>query len=124
VEEKMDIKSFATEHGLQDKDIINLVKYWHPKYDKYLHSKVKRPDDYGIKLLDSVEKMLRETITSPVPRRTDKRRKPCRVHVRLSKHDFKALQQCQKRDGYDTMQAEVSKIIKDYLKERLNHGLV
>lgn len=116
----MDVKSFAADHGLQDKDIVNLVKYWHPKYDKYIHSKVKRPDDYGIKLLDSVEEMLRETIgdNPPAPRRADKRRKPCRVQCRLSKADFKRLQQAIKADGYDTIQSGVSQIIRNYLKER------
>ena len=122
----MDIKSFAADHGLQDKEVVNLVKSEHPKYDKYIHSKVKRPDDYGIKLLDSAEKLIQDTFgtNSPAPRRTDKRRKPCRIQVRLSKHDYKVLQQCIKRDGYDTMQAGVSKIIRDYLKERKDHGLV
>lgn len=119
----MDIKTFAADHGLQDKAVVSLIKSEHPKYDKYIHSKVKRPDDYGIKLLDSAEKLIQDTFgtSPPAPRRADKRRKPCRVQVRLSKHDYKVLQQCIKRDGYDTMQAGVSKIIKDYLKERKDH---
>jgi len=116
----MDVKTFAADHGLQDKDIVSIVKSDYPKYDKYLHSKVKRPDDYGIKLLDSAEEMLRETIGAnpPAPHRSDKRRKPCRIQCRLSKADFKRLQQAIKADGYDTIQAGVSQIIKNYLKER------
>ena len=108
----------------QDKDIVNLVKTAYPKYDKYLHSKTKRPDEYGICLVSEAQELIKATYGEKPQeaRRADKHRLKYKVQCRVTKTKFRRLQQCKKQQGYGTMQTFLDFIINEYLKERMNHG--
>ena len=108
----------------QDKDIVCLVKTSYPKYDKYLHSKTKRPDEYGICLVNEAKELIKSVYGEKPqePRRADKHRLQHKAQCRMTKSKFRRLQLCFKKDGYNTMQSGMDFIINEYLKERINHG--
>lgn len=93
------------------------------KYDKALQSKVERPDQYGIRLLESAEAAVLAAIGErPVkPHRSDGHRVKDRVSCRLTKPVYRQLQQAQKRCGHSTMQTLVETIILDWLKKEESH---
>ena len=113
----MDVKAFAEEHKIMDKDIISTIQSEFKKYDKHLHSKVKRPEEYGIRLVEDAELLIESAYaTEPkTPRRADTHKLKCRVSCRLTKRKLKRLQQAFKGDGYDTIQDGLDFIIDKYL---------
>lgn len=56
-----DLKQVPVVPGKQDKDLIAVIRSRYPKYDKALHSKVKRPQIYGICLQDDAEQLICQT---------------------------------------------------------------
>jgi len=112
----MDVKAYAAERGLMGKDLIAVVRTRYRGYGKSEHSKVAHPDKYGIRLLDSAEKLIIDAFdgTAPAPRRAENRRNPCRVQCRLSKTQYEQLQLALTRSG-ETMQGFVSRIIAEHL---------
>lgn len=118
--------------GVRDKQLVSAVRELYPKYDKSLHSKVKRGDLYGIDLKPEAVSALMEKYgdpervrsANPMPpnapksRREDRRRLPCRVSCRLSKDDYSELQQAVIEDGDMTMQAWLYRQIQMLLRER------
>lgn len=120
----LDVKAFREERSLTAAQMVQVVREQYPKYDKYMHSKVERPEEYGVRLVNDAERLLEEAFsrTAPNARRKDSRRLPQRIQCRLSKKDYARLQQALKRAGYDTIQAGLAFIISHYLEQTENRS--
>jgi hypothetical protein len=104
-----------------DKDLVEIVRGLYPKYDKTLHSKVKRGDAYGITLRQDAQKAVCEAygINPSNQRRSDNRTLPGRISCRLDNATYEALQQLVKSDGYDTMQSWLSQHLRSHVKRKM-----
>jgi len=73
-------------------------------FDKPLASKIQKPDKYGIRLVQTAQKLLSDkgALSAAKPR---KRKYPCRVEIGLTKRDFALLQQAIKQSPYTTKQS-------------------
>jgi hypothetical protein len=102
----MDINEFANKNNLHDKDIVALVQSEFPKYDKHLHSKVKRPDEYGVRLVEGAEALIigHAPVTSCKAHSAQARPYRYYIRYRVSKRKRERLQLCLIANGYDTMQ--------------------
>ena len=58
----------------------------HPGMSKYIFSMTRKPDYYGIDLTQAARKL-----AGKKPKKEEHREKPCRLYVRLSTTDFRAL---------------------------------
>ena len=116
----LDVKQFRTEHALPAKRIVAVMREQYPKYDKALHSKVERPELYGIRLVRGAERLLEDAFagTVPEPRKRENRRLPARLQCRVSRTDYRRLQLAFQGDGFDTMQSGLAHIIHAYLERR------
>ena len=114
------VKEFREARGLQGKQIVEVMREKYPKYDKTIHSKVERPEEYGIRLLCEAEKLIEEAFAGTVvqAKKRDGRRLPCRVQCRMSKARFERLQQTLREEGFETGQEGVSHILARYLDEK------
>ena len=113
----MNINDILSSSGKRDKDVIEIVQQRHYKYDKHIHSKVKRPDDYGIRLIESAEKAVIDTLAlAPcAPRREDKHRLGYSARCRMDKLKLERLQLAFSRCGYDTIQSGVAALTDYFL---------
>lgn len=120
----LQVNEFAAERGLMDAQIVEVVRERYPGYDKYLHSKVKSPDRYGVRLVAEAERLLDEAFlpTAPNGRKRDNRRLPVRIQCRLSKQDLGRLQQALMRSGFKTVQDGLAYIINQYLDKEGSHA--
>lgn len=116
------VKEFRAERGLMAKQMVEVLREQYPKYDKALHSKVERPEEYGIRLVNEAERLLEDAFqkTTPASRKPDRRRLPVRIQCRLSKTNYTQLQLALKRAGFDTVQAGLTYIINLYLDKRVD----
>jgi hypothetical protein len=105
--------------GLSAGTLVKQVQHIYPKYDKHLHSKCERTEEYGITLCEDGLNLLINSYapgmskTAPVPPR---RRNPCLVSCRLTKAEFEQLQLVIRAKGYDSMQAFLSKVLRGYIR--------
>jgi len=116
----MDIKQFVEDNQLQDKDVVSVVKDQFSGYDKTIHSKVKKPDKYGITLIDTAEKLIRAQfedgmLQATEAKKKDRHRLPCSMRCRMSKRLKRRLQQRYKADGFKTDQQFLDSLINRYL---------
>lgn len=118
------VKNFREERNLTSSQIVKVIREQFPKYDKYLHSKVERPEEYGIRLVNEAETRIEDAFlkTALNSHKRDNRRLPQRIQCRLSKANYERLQQALKRDGFDTVQAGLSYIINLYLEKEKYYG--
>jgi hypothetical protein len=102
---------------MKDKEIVKIIREHYPKYDKYLHSKVKRPELYAIRLIEEAEKLISPEKPQEA-RRTDRHRLKGRVSCRLSERKKRRLQLALKRKGITSMQDGLTYIIDWFLGEQ------
>lgn len=112
----MNMELFEQEHGIESRDIVPVVKELAPKYDKYLHSKVKKVDDYGVQLIPEIEQLLHERFPNSEPQKRPVRRLTCRVYTRMTKNTKEALQRAFEADGHASMQAGMIFLATKYLE--------
>lgn len=114
------MKEFREGLNLSQRDIIDVVQESAPGFDKYLLSKVERPEKYGIRLLNEIEQTLVEAFpqTAPEPRKPDRRKNPCRLYCRVGKRMYGQLQRALQADGFKTTQDGLVYIISKYLEGR------
>ncbi len=112
------MKEFREGLNLSQRDIIDVVQESAPGFDKYLLSKVERPEKYGIRLLNEIEQTLVEAFpqTAPEPRKPDRRKNPCRLYCRVGKRMYGQLQRALQADGFKTVQDGLVYIIGKYLE--------
>jgi hypothetical protein len=114
------LTDMETMNGLQGQDVVPVVKEEFPKYDHSLHSKVKRPDLYGIELTKrATETICKHFQFCPVkPRRSDNRKNPYRIQGRLGKSLYDRLQTTIRESGWATMQDFLEFICIYYLEHK------
>lgn len=66
--------------------VIERLQKKHPGMSKYIFSMTRKPDYYGIDLTQAARKL-----AGKKPKKEEHREKPCRLYVRLSTTDFRAL---------------------------------
>lgn len=108
------------EKDLKIKEVLPVIKEVAPLYDGPLHSKVERPDDYGIELSHRVKTHVCEHFgfEASKPRRRDFRTLPYRIQGRLEKDEYDRLQIAIREDGFDTIQNFLRDAVRRYLSER------
>ena len=118
------VKNFREERGIKGHQLVDIMRERFPKYDKHLHSKVERPQEYGIRLVSQAERLLQEAFakTDPTAGKPDRRRLPSKVQCRMTKRKYERLQRALKRNGYDTIQAGLAYIIDRFLDQTENGG--
>ena len=67
-------------------ELIKKLQKKHPGMSRYIFSMTRKPDYYGIDLTQSARKE-----AGKKPKVEEHREKPCRLYVRLSTTDFRAL---------------------------------
>ena len=114
----MDIRLFQEQNGLRSNDVVAAMRTGYPKYDKYIHSHVLRPEAYGVKLVREAEQLIEGIFaTEPQKRRhAEHRRNPYRLSFRTNKTILDQLQQAQKRCGMETMQDFLTHIVLTWLE--------
>jgi hypothetical protein len=105
------------------KDVVPVIRNIFPRYDAQLHSKVERPEQYGIKLCKEAEDAIRAhfliyPIKPSKPHSHDNRTKPCRIYGRLEKGLYSRLQTALKADGYASTQDWMHDAVVEYLKSK------
>ena len=108
------------EKDLKIKEVLPVIKEVAPGYDGPLHSKVERPDEYGIELCHRVKTHVctHFGFDASRARRRDLRALPCRIQGRLEKFEYDRLQIAIREDGFDTMQDFLRNVVQRYLAER------
>lgn len=116
----LQVKNFREQHGISQRDAVNVIREQFAGFDKYLLSKVENPDKYGVRLVNSAEQALVDAYSTTAinARKPDKRRKPKRVQCRMSEKLYNRLQQALNKAGYDTMQDGLEAIINEWLGGR------
>lgn len=66
--------------------VIERLQKKHPGMSRYIFSMTRKPDYYGIDLTQAARKL-----AGKKPKKEEHREKPCRLYVRLSTTDFRAL---------------------------------
>jgi predicted DNA binding CopG/RHH family protein len=89
--------------------VIEKLQKKHPGMSKYIFSMTRKPDYYGIDLTQAARKL-----AGKKPKKEEHREKPCRLYVRLSTTDFKALSE---RLNGISKQDYIEALIKKALKE-------
>lgn len=115
----IDVKAFREERGITARDMIDVARESYPKYDKYLHSKVERPDEYGVRPVLALESAWECAFASTAKKchKRDNRRLKARIQCRMTQTEFERLQHAFRRDGYTTMQEGMSNLIKQYINK-------
>lgn len=88
--------------------VIEIIQSVHPKYDKYLHSKVKRTNEYGICLSEKALKKL-EAVYVTRRRKTRGRFLPNVIKAKHKNDEYGLLQQA--------ITVAVRSVIKDWINE-------
>lgn len=107
----------------ENSEMLLLVKKKYPGFDKSLLSKCSNSERYGIELVPEAMAILLERFGENTPEKPQKKRTSsghrfsCRISARLPDADYQALQQQVKADGYKTMQAWLSEMVKQYLQK-------
>ena len=114
----MDLGMYQAEKDLKSKDIISAVQEKFPKYDKFIHSKVLRPAEYGIGLIKEAQKLVEDIAqeTAQKPRRKENRKNPYRLTFRANKKLLGQLQLAQKRIGIETMQDFLTYVVISWME--------
>lgn len=105
--------------NLRANEVTAVIRSHHPKFDQALYSKVERPEDYGVQLIPTAGKIVKEAFGYE-PRRTrrsDNRTYPCRVSFRLSPAEYASLQTAISADGFDSFQAWGREMALQYIKD-------
>ena len=105
--------------GLSASSLVSKVQEAYPKYDKHLHSKCERTEEYGVTLCEEGMELLLNAYGPERPKTAPQRynrRTPCLVSCRLTREEFAQLQQVITASGYDSMQAFVAKVLRGYIR--------
>ncbi len=95
-------------YTVANKELVRLIKWRYPKFDKYLFSKAQHPDVYGVKLTEEAE-----GIIAPYAQKTpvatcakpEGRKRPVRAYLRLTNAEFELLVKYMNVNRYESMQA-------------------
>lgn len=104
------------------KEVVPVIQTKFPKYDAQLHSKVERPDNYGIELCKEAEAAVRAHFgfkeeAPQKPRKADRRTLPSKISCRLEKDEYDRLQIAIREDDFNTVQDWLRSMVIRYLLE-------
>ena len=103
---------------MQDKERVAAINAAFPGYDKYLHSKVLRPEKYGIRLTQDAQRILdkangRAAVKRPSARSANRE---IRITARISREKLAQLQRAAKAFGASTIQETLERAVDEMLK--------
>lgn len=103
--------------GKQDQDMVQVVKSRYPKYDKMLHSKCKRSEEYGVQLLPDAMRALYEHLAPDLLKkpRMPNRQKPNRIQARLADGLYEQLRRHLECTG-ETAQGFLEELVAQFFK--------
>lgn len=108
------LKVLRVMSGITAKEIVEAVRTVYPKYDKALQSKCENGELYGIRLRPDAMRMLTDRYL-PDRKRQENRKKPNRVHARLTDAAYEQLMRILQREG-KTMQDFLETLILQYIE--------
>lgn len=126
-----ELKAFIDENGIPARDAVAVIHDKYPSFDKYLMSKLMKPEVYGVVLHpdgwvylnDAYPNATFADSPSAAPKKPERRRLPCRIYGRLSARDYDRLQQYASEDGYLTIQEWLHAQVTEYLQTKeAEHG--
>ncbi|NMD01851.1 MAG: hypothetical protein GYA71_01105 [Bacteroidales bacterium] len=99
--------------------MVEVVRGIYPKYDKTMQSKCERGDEYGVQLRpDGMKALLEKFAPERLAKKGDGHRLTCRISCRLEDDEYADLLHYVKIDGFDTMQAWLTYMVRRYIKRR------
>lgn len=104
------------------KEYIEVIRLVAPRYDKHLHSKIKRPDLYGIRLTEAAEQAVQDAFGPPRDTSKDYHKLKAKIQCRLTDAEIDRLQSALKADGFVTMQDCLSHLVRSYI-ERIENAV-
>lgn len=116
-----DLKALRIKKDIPVKDMVAVVQEIHPRYDRFLQSKVENGEAYGVTLSEDAMTALyeafdRDRLTAQKRRKSDRHRLTRSIRARLPEAVYVALQQRIKADGYDTVQDWLADRVVAYLQ--------
>lgn len=140
-EHKNLLRDLRTSKEIPAKEIVQVIKSRYPGYDKMLQSKCENPVKYGVGLTAEAMQLIIEafapellTVSADVPdeeiivedkpcaapKRSDTHRLKRRLHCRLEDEDYEALKKYIHEEGFDTVQAWLTYVVRKVLKTHKN----
>lgn len=140
---KCNLKDLTDEKKIPRAEIVATVCKLHPKFDKYLLSKCEQVDKYGIELCEDgmnavLERFAPELLSAPASevkeeagdntekpkpgRKSGGHRLHKEIRCRLEDDEHERLMQKIKSDGFDTIQAWLTFVVRNYLKGANGNG--
>lgn len=118
-----ELRKLRLDGNIPMQDMVEVVRERYPKYDKPLQSKCERTKAYGVTLAPDAMELLYERFGTEPPEpakssRHGKHRYTNRIACRLPNGLYFALQRAIRADGYDTMQAWLTDMVKAYLRSK------
>lgn len=115
------LRELRVTYGINAWDMVDEVQKRYPKYDRTLHTKCERGDEYGVELReDAMESICKRFLPEKKPvkaRKRDFHRLTYRIYGRLTKTAYTALQRQIKADGFDSVQSWITYAVQRYLSE-------
>lgn len=123
VKDLLCLKEFRERTGLQAKDLVEILSDEFPKFSKQSFSMCENPSQYGIVLhpagFEKLQSLFPQAaITKKKKKKSGKNRLKKRISARLNDAEYAALIEKIKLDGFDTMQAFLVFVVRNYLKEK------
>lgn len=114
----MDLNEYAITNNMSSREIAKIVQPCYPGLDRPLLSKARNPQRYGIRLVESAEKLLMDARpeTPQKPRRADGHRYKRAIRCRVSQRKYDRVHRALKRSGYETIQSGMDALTDYYLK--------
>lgn len=114
-----DLRALRVKHNIPAREMVAVVQQMYPKYDKTVQSKCENGEAYGITLRPDAMKALRrefdpDGLAAQERRKKDRHKMTCRITVRFTDAEYKALQQLIKANGKVTMQDVVRSAVQLY----------
>lgn len=116
------LRNLRVSKNLAARDMVATVRGLYPKYDKMLQSKCEH-DEYGIdlkpKAMDALlEKYAPDLLEKARHERDGRHKLKRKVMCRLTDEEYDALKTRIRQDGFETMQAWLTYMIRHYLRSK------
>lgn len=116
------LKELRVENDLSARDMVEVVREKYPKYDKTLQTKCENGDKYGVDIRGDALEALYEKFAPGTLRRKKKdyHKKRKAVFCRFTDEEYDEIMKRIKADGFDTIQAWLTWVIRNILKGEHN----
>ena len=121
VKDLLHLNVFHENTGLMAKDLVAIVSEDYPSFSKQSFCMCEKPDKYGVVLhpaaFEKLQRMFPHAAVTKKKKKSGKNKLTKRISARLSDAEYDALIRKTKADGFDTMQAFLVFMVRNYLKE-------